>query len=1115
MKKKSIVRDLNLFLNINWFRKMKLTVFLVTIAIFQVMSIESSAQSSKISLSLKNATIKDIIQSIEKQSEFIFFYSDEEIDMNKTVDLNIKNFDIENILKEVLHDYHYQIENRKIVLIPKIKQNHSKITGVVKDKNGEVIVGANVSVKGTTNGSITDIEGTFAISASPNDILQVSYIGYKTQELSIKGKTFFQILLEENSEALEEVVVVGYGTQKKVSVTGSLASTSGKEIGKIPTISITNTLTGRLPGLVGVNNTGEPGFDDAELLIRGRSTTGDSSPLIVVDGVADRAGGFSRIDPQDIENVTILKDASAAIYGSRAANGVILVTTKRGKDGKAVVSYTGNIGFSRPTVLPKMCESWQYAELQNEIERYIYNRPDKYTPEQIQKYKDGSDPENYANINIYDEVLRVAAPQTQHNLSLSGGSNLVKYYVSLGYQYQENYYKKSASNYAQYNLRSNIDITPHKNFRASINLSARQEDRDSPYYGSETIWRFMTKYYPMANIYWPGTKYPTTPTQENYNPITAVDGSMGYQKNKKSFFNTDITIHYDMPFVTPGLSLDGGLFVDRNDVFYKQFAKQFNLYQKIDNNYVAKPYGPNNASLSENMSQLLGITLNARINYERKFNNTHNLKGFVAYEQYTSRYDMLKGYRQNFISTAVDELFAGDIKSATNDGTASETARMNFFGRIDYDYIGKYMVQFNWRYDGSQNFPKGNRFGFFPGVSLGWRISEESFWKENVSFVDNLKIRASYGKMGNDKVAPYQFMMSYTFSNPAILGGTDPQQHMGILQKRTANPNITWEVANTYNIGLESRFLNYFNLELDLFKTDRSNILAKRYASLPEFSGLSLPDENIAKCSSKGLELSVNYNRTVKDIRFNIGGNFSYATNQIKFIDEPQKVLEWQRKTGKSIGADWLIYECDGIFRTQQELDQYPHLSNAKVGDLRFRDINNDKIIDGNDKIRPNKTKTPEIIYGISGGIEWKQWNLNMLWQGTGRVWQYTFFESGAIGNFTQEYYNNRWTEDNINSSYPMVVDRSATVSGQGNTFWLHNASYLRLKNVDLSYTLPSSLLKDSFISSMRVYVSAYNLLTLTRFKDLDPEVTKGSYAGDQSVTPQSKVINFGVNITF
>lgn len=363
MKKKSIVRDLNLFLNINWFRKMKLTVFLVTIAIFQVMSIESSAQSSKISLSLKNATIKDIIQSIEKQSEFIFFYSDEEIDMNKTVDLNIKNSDIENILKEVLHDYHYQIENRKIVLIPKIKQNHSKITGVVKDKNGEVIVGANVSVKGTTNGSITDIEGTFAISASPNDILQVSYIGYKTQELSIKGKTFFQILLEENSEALEEVVVVGYGTQKKVSVTGSLASTSGKEIGKIPTISITNTLTGRLPGLVGVNNTGEPGFDDAELLIRGRSTTGDSSPLIVVDGVADRAGGFSRIDPQDIENVTILKDASAAIYGSRAANGVILVTTKRGKDGKAVVSYTGNIGFSRPTVLPKMCESWQYAEL--------------------------------------------------------------------------------------------------------------------------------------------------------------------------------------------------------------------------------------------------------------------------------------------------------------------------------------------------------------------------------------------------------------------------------------------------------------------------------------------------------------------------------------------------------------------------------------------------------------------------------------------------------------------------------------------------------------------------------------------------------------------------------
>jgi TonB-linked SusC/RagA family outer membrane protein len=1076
---------------------------------------------------MKNASMTEVFREIEKQSEFRFFYNSSVLNTNEKLSFKAKNKKLKDVLYQIFRETNmtYEFVDKYIVITTKndtppvterrqASDRHT-VTGTVVDENREPVIGAGVTEKGTTNGTSTDTDGKFTLSISENAVLSISYIGYVTQEVKTDNKTAITIILYEDTQKLEEVIVVGYGTQKRVSVTGSLAVTSGREIASVPTISVTNSLTGRLPGLIATNRSGEPGYDDSNLLIRGRSTTGDSSPLIVVDGIADRAGGFARIDPNDIESITILKDASAAIYGSRAANGVILVTTKRGKEGRTVVSYSGNIGFSRPTTLPEMCESWQYAELQNEIERYIYGRNDKYTAEQIQKFRDGSDPTNYPNINLFDEILRRGSPQTQHNLSVSGGSGIAQYFVSLGYQYQENYYKNSASNYSQYNLRSNIDITPHKNFRASLNISAREEDRNSPLYGSEDIWRYTVKYDPMVNVYWPGTRYPTTASQDNFSPATAVDGSMGYQENKRSYFNADLTAHYDMPFIAEGLSVAGGLSFDRSDSFYKNFAKQFELYQKEKDEYVTRKYGPSNATLRENMDQVLGITLNARLNYQRLFNGIHQVNAFVAYEQYSSRYEYLSGYRQDYISSVVDQLFAGDKTTAQNDGTASETARINFFGRLDYDYAGKYLAQFNWRYDGSENFPRGNRFGFFPGVSLGWRISEESFWKEKVSWVDYLKLRASFGQMGNDKVSAFQYMTTYTFQNPAILGGSSPKPQTGVWQIRTSNPNITWEVATTYNVGLESRFLNHFNFEIDLFNTKRTNILATRNASIPEYAGLTLPDENIGECSSRGTEISLGFNKKAGDFRINLGGNFTYATSSIDFIDEAEGVVDWQKRTGKPIGANWVMYEATGIFRTQEDLDKYPHLSNAKPGDLIFKDTDDNQIIDANDKVRLDKTPVPEIIYGINFDLSWKQWSLAGLFQGAGRVWQYTFFESGTIGNFTKDFYDNHWTEDNIYAENPRVYDREATVTGQKNTFWLNNASYLRLKNIELAYNFSSRTLAKTPFTDLRIYLSGYNLLTFTGMKNLDPETAEGGQGFAAWSTPHSKVFNFGINITF
>ena len=918
--------------------------------------------------------------------------------------------------------------------------------------------------------------------------------------------------MHEDAKNLDEVVVVGYGTQKKVSVTGSMASTKGSDLSKVPTPNITNTLAGRLPGLISYNRSGEPGYDDAGLLIRGASTTGDASPLIVVDGVADRAGSLGRIDPNDIESITILKDASAAIYGSRAANGVVLVTTKRGTSDRITINYNGNVGISSPTILPDMCESWQYAELLNEI------TPGSYSDEDIQKFKDGSDPLNYPNVNALDAMLKQAI-LTQHNVSASAGGKYISFYASLGYKYQDNYYKNSASNYSQYNFRTNIDFTPHKDIKVGLNVAFRQENRNSPITGSEDIWRYLLKYNPMVNIWFPGTNYGNvSSSQDNFSPATGVDGTSGYQRDRQSYLNADLTLHWDLPWITEGLSIDAGLYIDRADVFYKNFQKKYYLYQQTGDTYQPQEQGQN--ILDQNMHQTLGITMNARLNYKRTFNDVHNLNVFVAYEQYKSRYDYMQARRQDFISSSLDELFAGDANSATNDGKASETARMNYFGRLDYDYAGKYLFQFNWRYDGSENFPKGNRFGFFPGVSVGWRISEEDFWKEHVEWMEYLKIRASWGQMGNDKVDAFQYMTAYTYDNPAILNGGVINNGLWLL--RTANPNITWEVANTYNVGIEAKFLRYFNFEADFFKTKRNNILATRNAAIPEYAGLTLPDENIGICSNIGTELTLGFAKQInKDWRVMASGNFTYNHSTIDFIDEPAETLPWQRRTGLSIGTNgdmYLMYEADGIFRTQEELDAYPHLAETRVGDVRFKDINKDGVIDGDDKVRQDKPAVPRIMYGINLGASYKNWSLNMLWQGAAQVWQYTFMEAGTIGNFTKDFYENRWTEDNINAEYPRTYNRDATVTGAGsyrNTMWLDNASYLRLKSIELAYDFPKSWLKKTPLTAVRLSLSGYNLFTMTGIKNIDPETQENSQGWAAWNTPQSKVYNFGINVTF
>ena len=695
----------------------KKRLFLVAL----ILSCNLGIYAQGISLRLRNVTVAKAMTELRKKTGYSFVYEGSDLNTRQRVNVDAK--DLRQAADQILGSQNvtYTIQGKNIVVSAKSKQSqgqarpqntvkkeagHRTVKGHVTDENGEPIIGASVRVKGSSMGAVTDLDGNYILSNVPDDAtLEISYIGYSTKEILSGMHSQVDINMKENVNVLNEVVAVGYGTQKKVTVTGAIASTKGSDLAEVPTANITNTLAGRMPGLISYNRSGEPGYDDAGLLIRGASTIGDSSPLLVVDGVADRAGTLGRIDPNDIESVTILKDASAAIYGSRAANGVILVTTKRGAQERLTVKYNGNIGFTHPTILPKMASSAQYAELLNEI------NPGTYSDKDIELFRNGSDPIGHPNIDAFDTMLR-AGVQTQHNASVSGGSKNIQFYTSLGYQYQDNYYKNSASDYNQYNSRSNIDFELSKDLKISTDISFRQEDRNSPVTGSEDIWRYLIKYNPMVNIWFPGTDYGNVSSkQDNFSPATGMDNTMGYQRDRRSYLSADLTAHLSLPWITQGLSLDGGIYFDRSDVFYKNFQKKYYLYSYDDGNYTPVQQGQN--VLYENMNKTTGITMNARISYGRTF-GPHHVDAFVAWEQYKSRYDYLYGRRQDFTSTLIDELFAGDSNSATNDGTATETARLNYFGRVDYDFSGKYLLQFNWRYDGSEKFPERKAFRLFP-----------------------------------------------------------------------------------------------------------------------------------------------------------------------------------------------------------------------------------------------------------------------------------------------------------------------------------------------------------------------------------------------------------------
>ncbi|AWW30060.1 SusC/RagA family TonB-linked outer membrane protein [Echinicola strongylocentroti] len=1034
-----------------------------------------------------------------------------------------------------------------------------EVTGnIISSEDKLPLPGVSVLVQGTTKGAITDLDGNFIINLNEGeDVLTFSFIGFETKTVAVGNQSEISVILSPDMQSLEEVIVVGYGEQKKETVTGAVAAVKGTELAKSPSTNISNSIAGRMPGVVAVNRSGEPGNDGSGIRIRGSNTLGNNDALIVIDGIPARAGGFERLNPNDIESISVLKDASAAIYGSRAANGVILVTTKRGRSGKPELSYQFNQGWAQPTVIPDLANAAQYTQMLNDLSVYelpanewaaaddayktsgVYVRPNgqeraaPFSPEDIAAYRAGGDPWNYPNTDWYDATLKEWSPQSKHNLQLIGGSENVKYLASLGYQNQDAYYKNSATGYKQYDLRINLDAKINDYVSLKLGVLGREEFRFYPTRGAGAIFRMQMRGKPHQPAFWPNG-LPGPDIENGENPVVITTNATGYDQDKRDYFQSNGELTIKIPGVE-GLKFIGTAAVDKLSRDIKRWETPWTLYERgtgfeddgVTPVLVPSQRGPADPRLRQEHFNQLNILLGGVFSYEKTFNEDHKLNILAGTNRETEEGDDFFAFRRYYLSTTIDQLFAGGELEKDNGGDAYERARLNYFGRVAYNYKEKYLAEFLWRYDASYIFPEDTRFGFFPGVMLGWVASEEDFFKNAIPGLEFFKIRGSWGQMGNDQVyydtngdgtqtlQEYQFLSTYLFDS-YIINGVETKT---LYESRVPNPAITWEIANNANIGIEGQLLDgKIFFEFDYFYNKRTNILWRKNASVPETTGITLPAENIGEVANSGFDALMGYRgRTNGGFNYSVSVNGGYAKNKILFWDEPPGAPEWQLSTGKPMNT-FLVYQYDGVFPDQQSIDNeeldYSSITNElRPGDMKYVDYDNDGAITPDDRVRMDQNNIPLFQGGMNITASYKNFDLSILLQGAFGARQYiSAGESGNIGNYLLDIYENRWTVDNPSSEHPRIANRSDQYYSNGNTYWFRQADYIRLKNFEIGYTLPLEIGEKVGLKNLRVFANGLNLFNImNKLEVMDPESSNstGQYY------PQARVINTGLSVTF
>jgi len=999
-----------------------------------------------------------------------------------------------------------------------IVQQNGTCKGVVKDAAGESVIGASVVVKGTTNGTITDFDGNFALSdVKKGDILVISYVGFQTQELKWNG-TPLNVTLKEDSKTLSEVVVVGYGTQKKANLSGSVAQVDSKELTNRPISNVSSGLQGLMPGVTVTAGQGRPGEDGSNIRIRGVGTLNNASPYILIDGV--ESGSMNDIDPNDIESISVLKDASsAAIYGSKASNGVILITTKRGKTGAPRISYNAYVGFQNATATIDRVSSADYARMYNEIDKSNGKNP-RYSDEDIRLFEDGSDPYGHPNTDWNDAAYETGVIH-KHNVSINGGTETAKYMASVGYLGQTGILPNSERE--QFNGRMNLDINITKKLHARMNMAYIKNDYKDPnpnYAGgsSDQIIRQLNILSPMIPIKDKDGNYGAT---NDGNPMAWLESGQTVDKYNDNFTGL-LSLDYE---IIDGLKATVTGSYTSNNQHYKAFVK------KIEND-PAQANRPN--SLTESFTSWTRYNFDALLNYDKQFGD-HGLQVMLGYhaEAFDGRYNTM--YRKDFPNNDADNMNAGAAGSQTNGGYTRELNMLSYFGRINYDYMGKYLFEANFRADASSRFAPDERWGYFPSFSAAWRISEEGFMEGlRESWLNNLKIRASWGQLGNQDAlgdgSPlggdfYPWMNVYNTGANYPFGGS---LTTGFYQGSYRIASISWEKSTTWGVGVDFTVFNKINGSIDYYNRKTTDILME--VPVPNEFGLGAYTDNVGAMRNSGLEIQLGYNDRWNDWTFGASANFAYNKNEILNLGEGVNRMtdgSYMREVGSPIHS-WFAYRTDGFFQSDEEAaqwqakysskDGYPFGQDFRGGDLRYVDTNGDGAITSADR-ELYKTSDPKYTFGFNINVGYKNFDLSMNFSGAAGV--ANAFTKEAFGEFSgsaghpSTAWLDHWTPENKNASMPRIAESRTSPSEASNVFsdfWIIDTSYLRMKTLQFGYTFPKNWLEKWGIQNLRLYYSAENLLT---FDDMPINVDPETVSDRLSSYPLNTTHAFGVNITF
>ncbi len=1150
-------------------REMKLSLLLFVLVLFNL-NASTYSQNKKISLNVEKQSIENVLAKIESKSQFKFFYITGDVDVSQKVSIKVHKTPIKEILNIIFSNSNisYRLVKNQIVLKKKkyvrtqikraasiddiLKEQDYVVEGVITSEDGNPLPGANIVEKGTANGTQSDFDGNYSLKVSDkNAVLVISYIGFTTKELLVDGKNTINVTLKEDAASLEEVVIVAYSTQKKTTVTGAISSLKAKEVAEIPVSNVASSLAGRVTGLNMRPNGGAPGDDSPNINIRGVVTNGSSSPLIVVDGI--RRNNLQQINPNSIETVTVLKDAAAvAPFGIGGANGVILITTKKGKLGKPSVSISTSVGFQKPTYLPEMVSAKDYMIIQNE--GYFNDNPNGTTPP--------NDPNlvaNYDNLHAQDpflypdseftDVYNTTSPVTTNGIDISGGTEFVTYRGALSRFKQEGIFDPVGYQRYNYDLALETKITPTT--KVSLSLIGSIEDTKGIDANENLphLFRSFYKFVPTQSLLYPGgDKW----GESSASTPVGVLKSKGYRKDEDNTLLSSIAVEQDLSFIK-GLSVKGVFSYDSKSEYEKGFHVPF-VYQNIDLNTTPYTFTDAISNQEGNGAPFTWLQIQNRrsktftyqgyINYKRSFGN-HNISGLFVAESTEREGDWFQARRERF-GLDIDELDLGssDLLDSSNRGSSWTQSELGYVYRLGYTYKDKYLLEASGRYDGHYSFAPGSRWGYFPAYSAGWRISEEKFM-ENISSIDNLKLRGSWGKSGNlpyfrnnngtFRIADYQYLDGYDLRGNAYAFGSGAVVQ-GSRIPRESNPNITWEIATKLDVGFDlSMWNSLLKLEFDYFKEDRTGMLLPPQVTLPVEYGLDLAQENKGEMNNRGFEIAVSsFKKFDNGLIMNIGANFSYAKNEVVELFESDAQRENANRTRKGRPLRTRFgYKSLGLFSTSDDVngdgfinadDGYniQQFGDLRPGDIRYADLSGpdgvpDGIIDINDEtVIGDPSEYPGMTFGLNTSFEYKGFDFSMFFQGAAKssVSMRTFLTvpfSNNGSNFAYEYFDNRWTPDNQNARYPRATTAPTPNNGQNSDFWIEDTSYLRLKTLTLGYTLPTSLTDKIGVGPVRFHLIGQNLLTFSGLDFVDPEL---GYRDLERAYPVGKSFAFGVNIS-